>query len=154
MATNKREVIMEPIVWQRILVATDLSELANNAVHYAHRLAEGINAELHVLYVARSVEEMVDRLPVTGVVDPATPPDEQTEWLAGLLGERGSIRRVEAVRVGSDVAHTIVQYAVKTGIDLIVMATHGRTGLSHLLMGSVTESVLHEAPCPVLVLRG
>jgi nucleotide-binding universal stress UspA family protein len=87
-------------------------------------------------------------------VDPAAPPDEQTQWLAGLLGERGSIRRVEAVRVGSDVARAIVQYAVKQSIDLIVMATHGRTGLSHLLLGSVTESVLHEAPCPILVLRG
>jgi nucleotide-binding universal stress UspA family protein len=145
---------MEPIVWQRILVATDLSELADHAVHYAHRLAEGVNAELHVLYVARSVEEMVQHLPVTGVMDPAAPPDDQTEWLAGLLGERGSIRRVEAVRVGSDVPRAIVQYAVKQSIDLIVMATHGRTGLSHLFLGSVTENVLHEAPCPILVLRG
>jgi universal stress protein A len=47
----------------------------------------------------------------------------------------------------------IVRYARKQDIDLIVLATHGRTGLSHVLMGSVAESIVRTAPCPVLTVR-
>jgi hypothetical protein len=56
------------------------------------------------------------------------------------------------IRVGQP-AQTITAYAKAAGIDLLVMGTHGRTGLSHLLMGSVAEHVMRHAPCPVLTLR-
>ncbi len=59
---------------------------------------------------------------------------------------------VRAVRWGSPV-DTIVSYAVDHRIGMIVIATHGRTGLSHVLLGSVAERIVREAPCPVLTIR-
>src|SRR5439155_8449112 len=112
--------------WNRILAPTDLSPFAERAVRYAHRLAETLGAELHVLHVARDAAELAAQMPVTGVVDPANLADDYHRWLAALLGERGTVRRVEAVRVGADVAETIRQYAASQEADLIVMATHGR----------------------------
>ena len=139
--------------WNRILAPTDLSPIAERAVRYAHVLAETLGSELHVLHVARDASELSAYGPATGIVDPENLSDDYHRWLATLLGERGTIRRVEAVRIGSDVAETIRQYAEKQEIDLVVMATHGHTGLMHLLLGGVAEKMLRLSPCPVLVLR-
>jgi nucleotide-binding universal stress UspA family protein len=146
---------MEVFNWQRILVPTDLSPFADKAVRHAHLLAEGIGAELHVLHVAQDVAELIARLPVTGVIEPADPkaPDDYQQWLAALLGESGRIRRVEAVRVATDVAAAINQYAEENDIGLIVLATHGQTGLLPRLMGGVAEKLVRTARCPVLVIR-
>jgi len=143
----------QPLRWERILVPTDFSPFANGAVGYAHALAEKVNAELHVLHVVRDIGEAVAEHGAVGTLDPAGSQDEADQWLASLLGEAGTVRRVEALRVGDDVAATVVKYAKAHGIDLIVMATHGRTGLTHLLAGSVTEKVLRHAPCPLLAIR-
>ncbi len=89
----------------------------------------------------------------TGIIDASATADDYDQWLAGLLGEAGAVRRVEAVRINADVAGTICRYAQTEAIDLIVMATHGRTGLTHLLMGSVAEQTLRTAPCPLLTIR-
>jgi nucleotide-binding universal stress UspA family protein len=136
---------------ERILVPTDLSPLAERAVTYAHGLAEKCQAELHVLHVVSDPDELAQGL--GGVVDPAAGETDHGRWLGELLGESGTVRRVEAVRLGKDVPETIVRYAAKTGADLIVMASHGRTGLRHLLFGSVAEQLLRTSPCPVLVVR-
>lgn len=143
---------MPPLKLDRILAPTDLSPFAERAVSYAHSLAEKFGAELHVLHVAGDLTEAARLHGTTGVNEP-TGDDDHDRWLAALLGEPGTVRRIEAVRIGTDVADTICQYARSQGADMIVLATHGRTGLSHLLMGSVAESVLRAAPCPVLVLR-
>lgn len=144
---------MRAFKWERILVTTDFSRFANSAVTYAHQLAEVVKAELHVLHVVRDLSEAVAEHGATGVFDTNTPEDARDAWLGELLGERGTTNRVDAVRVGTDVAATIAEYARKHDIDLIVMATHGRTGLTHALLGSVTENTLRQSPCPVLALR-
>lgn len=144
---------MEPLNWARILAPTDLSTIANKAVTYAHALAEKVNAELHVLHVVKDVNELAREHGATGLLEPGAGDDEYDDWLAALLGESGKIRRVESMRVSSDSAAAIVEYAKKHDIELIVMATHGRSGLKHLLMGSVSEQVLRGASCPVLVIR-
>jgi nucleotide-binding universal stress UspA family protein len=136
---------------ERILVPTDLSPFAEKAVRYAHGLAELCGAELHVLHVARDASELTHI--ASGVVEPGPPGDYHEEWLRTLLGEAGTVRRVESVRIHADVTEGIVAYAGKHQIDLVVMTTHGRSGLSHLLMGSIAERVLRAAPCPVLVIR-
>ena len=138
----------------KILAPTDLSPSAEAAVRYAHGLAERFGAELHVLHMAADLTEAARLHGATGVVDSSPGADEYDRWLAALLGEAGAVRRVEVVRIGTDVAAAICQYAQSEGIDLIVMATHGRTGLTHLLMGSVAEHVLRAAPCPLLTIRG
>jgi nucleotide-binding universal stress UspA family protein len=139
--------------WNKILAPTDLSPFAEQAVHYAHRLAEPLGAELHVLHVVRAVAELTKLMPTTGVIDPDNLSDDYHRWLAALVGERGTVRRVEAVRVGADVAEAVRRYAEQHAMDLIVIATHGSTGLLHLLTGSVTEKLLRVAPCPLLVIR-
>jgi nucleotide-binding universal stress UspA family protein len=144
---------MQSAHWSRILVPTDLSPLGSEAVQLAHALAEKFQAELHVLHVARNADELAKLGGVTGVLEPGSGQDEQGRWLAGLLGETGSLRRVEAVRIGADVSDVILKYANHQNIELIVMGSHGRSGLLHLLMGSIAEQVLRRSPCPVLVYR-
>lgn len=145
---------MTAVRLDKILAPTDLSPRAEAAVQYAHGLAERFGAELHVLHIAADLTEAARLHGATGIVDTSASADDYDRWLAALLGEAGSVRRVEAVRIGSDVADAICRYAQSEAIDLIVMATHGRTGLTHLLMGSVAEQVLRSAPCPVLTIRG
>jgi nucleotide-binding universal stress UspA family protein len=136
----------------RILAPTDRSAFSEKAVAYARNLAKQFGAELHVLRVVADEDKALAEYAVTGIVDPERG-DDQGRWLAELVGETGDVRRVEAVQVGTNVPDAIVRYARHNAIDLIVLATHGRTGLTHLLMGSVAEKVVRSAPCPVLTLR-
>jgi len=144
---------MSALNWQRILATTDFSPFANKAVDYAHALAEKSGAELHVLHITEDISEAVAQHGVSGTFDPTEGTDDRTEWLGRLLGETGTLRRVEAVQVGKDVAEKIIQYAKDKKIDVIVMATHGWSGLKHFWLGSIVEKVLRSAPCPVLALR-
>ncbi len=110
-------------------------------------------AELHVLHVAKNSCDIAVKHGVSGMFEAETAEDDKLNWLGQILGETGSIRRVDAVQVGHDVAEKITQYAQAYNIDLIVMATHGRGGLAHVWLGSITEKVIRSAPCPVLTLR-
>ena len=142
------------IVLKRILVPTDFSEHARAAVIYGLALVEEFQASLHVLHV-------VDEIPG---VDPVLPLParkkverkiESRAWeeLRTLLPEEESnrVRTFLALEWGTP-AVEIIRYAKGHAIDLIALGTHGR-GLQHVLMGSVTESVVREAPCPVLTLH-
>jgi len=140
-----------------ILAATDFSEHSSRAVRYACELAARLGSELHLLHV---LAEIVPAGP-----DPLLMPVMPTEYYAdseaqaqkmldGLLDPawRKPASVFTAVRWGSPV-DTIVSHAIDKQIDLIVIATHGRTGLSHVLLGSVAERIVREAPCPVLTIR-
>ena len=141
-----------------ILAPTDFSPHAEKAVRYACGLAERLGAELHLLHV---LSEIVPAGP-DPMLAPVLPPEYYAETEAAVARDarrRCSTRRgarptsVEtAVRWGSPV-EAIVDYAAEHAIDLIVIATHGRTGLSHVLLGSVAERIVREAPCPVLTIR-
>jgi universal stress protein A len=137
----------------RILAPTDRSAFSEKAVTYARNLAKQFGAELHVLRVLDDADKAIGERAVTGVIDVSEPQDDYSRWVAELVGETGDVRRVEAVQVGTDIPEAVVRYAQHNDIDLIVMATHGRTGLTHLLMGSVAEQVIRAAPCPVLTMR-
>jgi nucleotide-binding universal stress UspA family protein len=140
---------MENCNWKCILAATDFSPLGNRAVAAAHELAEKFGAELHVLHVVSNADEVAIKGGATGTMEAGDP----GAWLGQLLGETGSVRRVEAVQIARDVPDKIVRYAEGHGVDLIVLASHGRSGLAHAWLGSVAERVMRSAPCPVLVLR-
>jgi nucleotide-binding universal stress UspA family protein len=145
------------IAIRTILAPTDLSRHAEVAVRYACGLSERLGATLHLLHV------LPDPIPIEP--DPLlTPPMpieydprvdvESFEALRKSLDPAwGQPAGVEvAVRHGSPV-ESVVAYAEEKAIDLIVIATHGRTGLSHALLGSVAEQIVREAPCPVLTIR-
>ncbi len=126
-------------------------------MRYACGLAERLGAELHLLHV---LSEIVPAGP-DPVLMPVMPPEyyeeneqRSRETLARLIepgwGTPPSV--VTAVRWGSPV-EAIVAHADDHRIELVVIATHGRTGLSHVLLGSVAERIVREAPCPVLTIR-
>ena len=144
---------MSSVNWQRILASTDFSPFGNKAVNCAHELAEKFGAELHVVTVADSADVAARQGGATGMLDPADASDERWKWLAELHGEKGTVKRFDAVLIGKNIAEKLAHYAKKHKIDLIVIASHGRTGLKHALLGSVAEKVIRSVHCPVLVLR-
>jgi nucleotide-binding universal stress UspA family protein len=127
---------------RKILYPTDFSSYSNQAYFHAVGLAETYGASLTVVYV----------------VTPGSP-----EAAAGgrgyWLGQLEQVRpgnpdiTVHHVLLEGDPAVEIARYAADAGIDVIVIGTHGRTGVDRLVMGSVAERVMREAPCSVLVVK-
>lgn len=144
--------------FQKLLYPTDFSDLANYASEYARSLAEVFGAELHVLHV---VDEAYQYWTAMGPHSlPVGPPPEElianarqhmTAWKDDLFA--GASFPVVTEVVGGRPFMEIIRYAREKSIDLIVIGTHGRTGLSHMLLGSVAERVVRKAPCPVLSVR-
>lgn len=142
----------------RILFPTDFSESSHQALPYAVALAEAHEAELHLLHAS-----------VLHASDPANPSHRfpEMESLTSELAERADARMRQIVeehapeplsvvreqRRGISAPPVILEYVDEMDIDLVVMGTHGRRGLRHLMLGSVTEEVVRRAPCPVLTAR-
>jgi nucleotide-binding universal stress UspA family protein len=143
---------------RRILVPVDFSETSLEALNYALDLARRFQAQVSVLHVVEPVVTTIPGHLYAPAVDTGAILDQQIglarEHLAGLerkLNRRG--KKVRSALVVGTPYLEIVERAKKTKADLVVMATHGRTGLSHLFIGSVAEKVVRSAPCPVLTLR-
>ena len=131
---------------QRILFPTDFSEFSKATEKAACDVADQFGAELHVLHVLQDIFLTVPQTAAALLVPPQSLENEVTFteeeiqrvplsiWAAGK-------KVVRAVRIGS-AYDTIVQYAKENGIDLIVVGTHGRTGLQHILVASVAERVI------------
>jgi len=132
----------------RILVGTDFGPQADNALRYGRALADTFGASLYLLHIA---ENSFLRATPT---DPATLRDATVRILNQRLTDDDGRRDAHAVLETSDhPAEAIVAYAAANQIDLIILGTHGRDGLAHLLVGSVAEAVVRSAPCPVLIVR-
>ena len=138
---------------KKILAPTDMSEFSEAGVRYALDLARTVGAEVTIYYVLSTDELMQQDLvgPLSHILE------KYEQALRKFLDERFSdiIPLVEVrtkVEIGAP-DDNIVQEAEKGGMDMIVLSTHGRTGLSHILVGSVTERVVRHAPCPVLSIR-
>ncbi len=140
-----------------ILAPTDFSTHSERAVRYACQLAERLSAPLHLLHV---LSEIVPAAP-DPLLMPMMPPQFYKENEDRALATLNQVPDptwekapsvIRAVRWGSPV-DTIVSYAIDHRIGMIVIATHGRTGFSHVLLGSVAERIVREAPCPVLTIR-
>jgi nucleotide-binding universal stress UspA family protein len=142
----------------RILVPVDFSFHAERAFSYATTLAHRFAATLGLLHVVEdpfvtgawnsevyvpNVAELLEELIASAEQQLATL--RESAAALGLTAET-------AVITGRP-AHAIVEHANEGGFDLIVMGTHGRSGLSHAVMGSVAERVVRKAPCPVLTVR-
>jgi len=133
---------------EKILAPTDLSELSALGVRYALELSRGWGAEVTVYHIADGAElASCKAFSLQDLVEKHKKSLSQflTDHFAELLP---LVEVREKVEVGEPAA-SILAEAEKAGSDLIVMSTHGRTGLAHLLMGSVTEEVVRNAVCPV-----
>ena len=132
-----------------ILVPTDFSETSQAAVRYAAEMALTLGARLFLMHVPGRTGENFEANFPHGQFEAAA-----RKGLSSFLttGQIDRLRPEYAVRIGTP-AEEIVRYAELCDIDLIIMGTHGRTGIAHALMGSVAEQVLRVAPCPVLLVR-
>lgn len=143
---------------RHILVPTDFSSTSDAALEYAREVAERFGASLHLLHVLQ--DPFVNGPLVSEAYLTDTPGvrttilDEAKARLAHRLAplDQKSFAAHAEVVFGRG-ADTIVEYAADRGIDLIVMGTHGRTGMAHLLLGSIAERVVRTAHCPVLTVR-
>ena len=144
--------------FRKILYPTDFSDLALVALGYARQLVDTFDGELHCLHVVDDAYQHWSAMgPESVPVGPAP------ETMLELAGDRMDKLRAEHltglkhepithVTMGRPFAD-IIAYASQNEIDLIVMATHGRGAIAHVLLGSTTDKVVRKAPCPVLTVR-
>lgn len=137
-------------MYDDILIPTDGSDGALQAFEHALELAETYDSTVHLLYVVEPLhsadigtEQVLDAMRAEG--------ERSLEELAERADSNG-VEAVTVVRVGSP-HREILEYADEEGMDLIVMGTHGRTGLNRYLLGSVTEKVVRISETPVLTIR-
>jgi nucleotide-binding universal stress UspA family protein len=163
------------MLYTHILVPTDFSLAANQALRYAFEEATQHQAKLTLLHVTYHypatevyyvkdaprrpigyADEFGGKLPSLPIPPPEVvrrdPNEEALVQLRDLVPASFAGPWTTQVAVG-DPADAIVIVAQDLGVDLIVMATHGRTGFRHVLLGSVAEKVVRHAPCPVLTIR-
>jgi nucleotide-binding universal stress UspA family protein len=133
----------------RILVPIDFSDASRAALECAMTVARGCGARLYLLHVPGASGEAFEADFAFGAFEDAGWP----QFTPATGGAAGLPQPPQfAVRIGPPAAE-IIRYASDRDVDVIVMGTHGRTGLGHLVMGSVAEQVVRGAACPVLTLR-
>ena len=134
-----------------VLVAYDFGETSQKALVYGQNLTRSFGGRLHVVHVADVIATTASQFYPEHPGDP----EMRAEALA-LKHLRALVpddQATLAVRISASPANAIVEYARSIHADVIVVGTHGRDGVSRLLMGSVAEHVVRHAPCPVLVVR-
>lgn len=143
---------------KRICVPTDFSPQSEHALLYGLTLANFFKAELHLLHIVEDIgpvlasAEGMDTVTAAEIL--ASVEKSAREQLQSLppADWKADVPIVRSISHGVPF-HEITRYAKTQQIDLIVMGTHGRSGLKHFLMGSVAERVVRSGPCPVLTVR-
>ncbi len=146
-------------MYQRILVSIDDSPTSHRALREAVALAKDQRAQLRIAYV-------VDEVALYGGAQLSDPVALEKEWVrlgyeilgraqnaARAMGLEAEVKLLETEKVGEGIADAIVAEALGWRANLVVAGTHGRSGLTHLLMGSVAEGILRRSPVPVLLVH-
>ncbi len=148
-------------VVNKILAPTDLSDSSILGVRYALEMAAAVNAKIIIYHVAHYESDFPYPLGIGEPTSAYLPPQSFDEFMRdrrqalNLFVEKHFIDLTPQIDLSleTDIGSAqeqILQKAQEAKIDMIVMSTHGRTGLSHILIGSVTEYIVRRAPCPVL----
>lgn len=140
-----------------VLVPTDFSDASESALRYGKAMAERFGATLHVVHV---MEDLLAHAWAAEVYVSSMPQlrdeiEKESRLRLGALltdAERKAFRAETALLAGNPFLE-IIRYAKTHDIDLIVMGTHGRGPIAHMLLGSVAEKVVRKSPCPVLTVR-
>ncbi|MCX6167801.1 MAG: universal stress protein [Ignavibacteriales bacterium] len=147
---------MEPTkLIKNILAPIDFSDYSKNALKYASQFAKEFNANLYLIYVVEPMIYPADfsmgqiAIPSTDV-DLHARAEEELNNLAKTIDP--SLKVGTMIRTGKPFVE-IIEEAKEKDIDLIIIASHGHTGVEHLLFGSTAEKIVRKAPCPVLTLR-
>ena len=139
---------------KRILVTTDFSPESRQAFRYAVAFAKQFGAALDVVSIVEPVPIMagpeMSTVPIDASATAKSTKQALIDWIAREVP--ATVQATVLVRQGR-AFHEIVAVARQRGSDLIVISTHGYSGLMHVFMGSTTERVVRHAPCPVLVVR-
>ncbi len=145
------------IQMKKILCPVDFSENAEHALKYAASFADKFDAELHLVHV---LQDFVAMVPEPGLAYPP-PGNFMEEMLEAAEKHMARLPESIGIEIPNVVRETrqgppfleIIRYAKENDIDMIVMGTHGRSGLVHMLLGSTAEKVVRKSPCPVLTIR-
>jgi universal stress protein A len=157
---------MKQVIYKKILVTHDGSKLASIALPHALSLAYGLNTQILLFRVIDPVEQevvMVDPMGVVSAITTGKTAVEVVEENEKMVFEQlkrikeemegSGARKVDIKVTAGEADKEIIATAKQEHCDLIVMSTHGRSGLGRTLLGSVTDSVIRHSPCPVLVVR-
>ena len=140
----------------KILVPIDFSNYSKNALRYAVNFAKKFNSKIYLVYVVEPVIYPSDfsmgqvTFPVSDIEMNERAKDELESLAKTEIGSQFEVETV--IKTGKPFVE-INETASELDIDLIIIATHGHTGMEHLLFGSTAEKVVRKAPCPVLTLR-
>jgi universal stress protein A len=146
-------IAVKPLKIARILVPVDFSVHSIKALETALSLAGTFGAEITLVHIVEQIIYPGDWMyPPIAMTDFAAEQREQISAKLKALAKRSGIKSHEVVRLGR-AWQEVVEVAKERKADLIVLATHGYTGLRHVLLGSVAEKILRHAPCPVLSIR-
>ncbi len=154
-AAASRDLAMVPSYLQlkRILVPIDFSEASEKAVKYATRFADQFGSSVTLLHVIQPMVYPADFGYPPTIVDTLDEAVQQRiEEKLAALADQGGFKMDRLVRLGQPYFE-IANAARELDVDLIIISTHGRTGLKHAFLGSTAERVVRHAPCPVLTVR-
>ena len=145
-----------PIALRKILVPIDFSDYSKKALHYAVPFARQFNATIYLLYVVEPTIYPADfsfgQIGMPNVDNELRTKGEQ-ELQELITNEiKGAVPSEAFVKVGLPFVE-VVSFAKDEKIELIIVATHGHSGVEHVLFGSTAEKIVRKAPCPVLVVR-
>jgi nucleotide-binding universal stress UspA family protein len=146
-------------MYERIMVAIDGGGAARLALREALMIAQAMHAEVLAVFVVAHGPELVDvGAPFVegggasaALLDAATKALDEAHELIAAKGVAGSARAIDSY--GETIAHVLARVAGEFDAHLVVMGTHGRTGMKRLVLGSVAQSLLRESPVPVLLLK-
>jgi nucleotide-binding universal stress UspA family protein len=142
-------------MFKKIVCPIDFSEHTSEIVAYAASIAKKFNAELHLFHVIPNLnyftpyESFLTPENLVAIEDNINA-EVNRDFDAVIKGIDGPVKKV--IKTGVAFVE-IIDYVKTEAIDLIVMGTHGRSGIEHILIGSVAEKVVRKAPCPVLTIR-
>ena len=141
---------------KEILVPLDFSEASDQALAHAQQLSKAFNARIHLLHIIPDPHSEAWSIEATGMNLGGLIETWETDAKQRLdelpVSELAADRVTRVTRVGQPYKE-IIRYASDNQIDLIVMGTHGRGAIEHMLLGSVAERVVRTAPCPVMTVR-
>jgi len=146
---------MEPSI-KKVLVPIDFSDYSKSALKYAVDFAKSFGAEIVLVYVVEPIVYPPDfsmgqmAIPAISIEWDNRAKEELTKLAESEMTKGIKVKTV--LRTGKPFVE-IIETAVEEDIDLIIIATHGHTGVEHILFGSTAEKVVRKAPCPVLTLR-
>ena len=137
---------------KKVLVPVDFSENSKKILEAAGYFSGMCQAQLHVVFVVQSFDDysgfFVPHMPVAKFEEEMVQAAEQK--MDTFLADQ---KNIEAKVLVGDVAEEIIRHAEESGMDLIVMGTHGYKGLEKVMFGSVAEKVVRSAPCPVMTIN-